>query len=141
MPAAKQTAGYPSVGAAVRAMMADGLNAEEICARTGKPRKLVSVFMSKERRRSGKTSPLFADRRLAAVSVHRETLEELRPHADRRGVSAAVLARRLIELVAADDMVDAILDDLPSQGRTPGPQRERGQGAPARARPAREATQ
>lgn len=40
-----------------------------------------------------------------------DLLDRLRPHADRRGITVNALARRIIDTVADDDLIDAILDD------------------------------
>jgi len=38
----------------------------------------------------------------------------LQPHAKRRGIPVATLVQRIIEAVANDDIVDAVLDDKES---------------------------
>jgi hypothetical protein len=54
----------------------------------------------------GDTSPPFV-----AVEIDREVARALRPEAARRGTSVPQLCRDLLETVATDKLVGAVLDD------------------------------
>jgi hypothetical protein len=45
------------------------------------------------------------------IELDRDLVRRLRPQAAKREYSVAGLARRLLEMIAADDLVGAILDD------------------------------
>ncbi len=49
------------------------------------------------------------------IELEIDLVRRLRPEAARRGVSVAALVRDLLDVVAADQLVDAILDDTDSE--------------------------
>ena len=107
--ASKPTLGFQSKTEAVAAMISAGLAASEIAERLGISSSAVSALRCYAVRRSGSFSP--ASELTNAVLVSDETLFALAPHAARRKTNVRDLARRIIETVVDDKMVDAVLDD------------------------------
>lgn len=66
-------------------------------------------------RRAGMRIPKFTNGRpnktAGYAHISHDTAAALLPHADRRGIPLRVLAKQLLEVIARDDLVDAILDD------------------------------
>ncbi len=78
-------------------MDAEGVSTAEIAARLGRSPAHVRQQRSRARR--------------FWVELPRDLRPQLAPHAAARGVSVQTLIRELIQAVADDAMVDAILDD------------------------------
>ena len=62
--------------------------------------------------------PEVRGKRVSAPMQVRDVLPDtlrkaLRPHAHKRGLSVASLSLRILDVIAKDSMVDAILDDMP----------------------------
>lgn len=109
MPLRKPALGYPSRTDAILALGSRGLGDAEIAERIGMTLSSVRSARSTGRRaaiRCGQTTP---DGRAVALPI--ETLRDLRPHAERRGLHVTALVRQLLDLVIADGLVDAVLDD------------------------------
>jgi len=92
----------------VVALRQAGLSTGEIAERVGISREGVvaaehSAARSRARRMSGETgrTVVFPDALLARLD----------PHAARRGIHRNSLARRIVETVVDENMVDAVLDD------------------------------
>lgn len=112
MGAAKPTLGYPSRTAAVLALRGQGLSDVEIGERIGIGQSAVSALAcSYERDLSRKRDLQPAGTHGRNILIPRTVLVELLPHAGRRGISINDLVRRIVEAVATDHLVDAVLDD------------------------------
>lgn len=110
MPAPKPTLGYPSRSAAVVALRSQGLSTRVIAGRIGIPETTVAALEhSAGRSRARARRPAEANGRTILFSV--DVLDSLRDHAGRRGVHVNTLVKRIVETVADEDLVDAILDD------------------------------
>jgi len=110
MPAAKPCLGYPSRSAAAFALQKTGLTARQVGERIGVSAACAAALINS----AAKTR----DRQYGctrAIAFNRDTLRLLRTSAVRRGVSVGDLARRIIEIVAKQDLVDAVLDDRAAQ--------------------------
>jgi hypothetical protein len=106
MGAAKPTLGYPSRTAAVLALRAQRLPTDAIARRIGiSPKTVVALECSADRSRQ-----LVADGN-QTILFSGELLEDLRPHAARRGISVRQLARLIVETAVDHDLIDALLDD------------------------------
>lgn len=96
------TAGYPSRTAAMLALADEGLSEAEIALRLGvaphRVRYVISGAYARQR-----------DRRAFALPA--PTYGLYRRAAERRGLTAPELIQEILEVVARDGMVDAILDD------------------------------
>lgn len=95
--------GYPSKTAAVLASLKQGLSVRAIADRIGIEEKSVMALETSSRRAKR------TEERTVVFPL--ETLDRLRPHATRRGISANELARRIVETAADEQMINAILDD------------------------------
>lgn len=101
----KPTLGYPSRTAAVLALRAQRLPTDKIAARIGiEPKTVIALEVSAGRARHMAQS-------CRTVLFPLDVLDQLGPHAARRGTTANELARRIVETVLDDKMVDAVLDD------------------------------
>lgn len=108
MGAPKPALGYPSRTAAVAALRQQGCGTAEIAARIGINEGAVTALEASGRRPRA-ARPAEAQGR--TVLFPADILDRLRPDAERRGISVNELARRIVEAVAEDRMVDAVLDD------------------------------
>ena len=108
MGAPKPTLGYPSRTAAVLAMRAQGRSTSAIADILGIDKGTVGALEASATR-SRARRPAEANGRTVLFPV--EILDRLRPHADRRGISANELARRIVDAVAEDNLIDAVLED------------------------------
>ena len=105
MPRAKPTLGYPSRTAAVLAMRGEGMTMAAIAERIGISVQTVSALEHSAHWRRGTSG----QQRTVVFPV--EVLDQLiRPAAD-RGIGANELARRIVEAVVDDGLIDAVLDD------------------------------
>lgn len=109
MSAAKPTLGYPSRTAAVQALRAQGLDDRTIAERIGIAVGTVGALAASGRRRQ---RPAEANGR--TVLFPADILDRLGPAASERHISANELARRIVEAVADDGLIDAVLDDRES---------------------------
>ena len=96
------TLGYPSRTAAVAALAKQGKSMPEIADLVG-----ITVKQAQN---------LYYDAnkwRYERVKVHlrRDILDELSPHARKRGINSHELAERILKVIQDDNLVDAILDD------------------------------
>ena len=98
----KPCCGYPSVTAAVRAFLAEGYSAKEIAQKTGRSVEHVCSAARKVGLQASKpTGPKYGPL-IDAVSL-------LREHADKRGVTPHMLAKRILIAAVDGDLIDAIL--------------------------------
>jgi DNA-binding NarL/FixJ family response regulator len=120
MPRRIQTLGYPSRTDAVLALRREGKLVADIAQQIGiEPSTVTALYASGMRRQRVRPSSVRpgAPEGNRTVVFPGDVLARLVPHADRRRISANELARRLIEHAIDDNLIDAILDDLPQ--RTP----------------------
>lgn len=99
--------GFRSMTAAVHAMCDRGMTDREIARRIGRPMKDVASMRCNPRAtRDGGDLP-----GRIRIDIDRATVAALRPEAWARQVSVNDLIRRVLDVVAADGLVGAILDD------------------------------
>lgn len=103
----KPMLGYANKTEAVLALNAEGLTNEQIAERFGEPFRARDI--SEILRWSGRRNAWCIDIRKTHVSS--ATFHALRPHAIERSLSVKELISRIIDQVAKDNLVDAILDD------------------------------
>ncbi|MFN4058187.1 MAG: hypothetical protein ACK4HW_08400 [Roseinatronobacter sp.] len=108
MTSAVPTLGYPSRSEACRALNARGLSVRQIVAAFADgghkiTPSQVSGLLSYTKRRG----------EFRRLTVSPDTLQALQRHACQRGLTPCELVERLLEAIAEDDMVDAVLDDQP----------------------------
>lgn len=99
--------GYATKTEAALVLKSQGLSNEQIAERFGPSytvKDINEIIRWSGRRRSGSIDA-------KNTYVTSETFQALRPHAIARGLSVKELISRLIENVAKDNLVDAILDD------------------------------
>jgi hypothetical protein len=107
MSRARPVLGYASRAAACRALREAGLSNGEIIAR------FASVG---EHITSAQVSALLCYSFSACgrrLNVGRAVIERLGPEAQARGITVTELAERLLDVIAHDEMVGAVLDDAP----------------------------
>ncbi len=115
MGAPKLTLGYESRTAAVSALRADGLSTAAIAARIGiEPKTVAALEASAARAKRPSLPPISGPAVGRTVLIPFQDYAALRPHAARRAFTVDQLIRDIIEIVARDDMVDAVLDDGPA---------------------------
>jgi transposase len=110
MPAPIPALGYRSRTEAAKALAAEGLSDPEIASQLGISLKNVDNLLRPSRGGPGRR-PRPAERGGRTVVFPLDTLERLGPHAQRRGISANELARRIVESALDAGLVDAIMDD------------------------------
>jgi len=108
MGAAKPALGYESRTAAVVALRNAGRTREWIAGQLGIDVKTVSALECSGRRAR---EPQRDFARPSAGSFPLDIRQMLRPHAVAREISVDALIRQIVERVAVDDLVDAVLDD------------------------------
>lgn len=99
--------GYATKTDAAMALKAEGLSNHQIAERFGNPytaRDIAEILRWGGRRKSGPVETW-------NTHVSSSTFQALRPHAIARSLSVKELISKLIENIAKDDLVDAILDD------------------------------
>lgn len=106
----KQTLGYPSRGAAVAALRAQGLSTREIAARIGITTRQVLSLECDARLR---TEADLGEVRIGVMRLDAKVARRAKRLASHRGVDLCTLCRRLIETAIRDGLVNAILDDAP----------------------------
>ena len=102
----------------IRALALRGVRPGDIAERLGVSRQRVYMRVG-WLRRMGCDIPEFprgplrrdGKRQFRVRGVEADLLEQLAPHAEARGLSAPALAGRLLNVIARDGLVDAILDD------------------------------
>ncbi|MCB1476606.1 MAG: hypothetical protein H6883_07105 [Rhodobiaceae bacterium] len=96
---AKPTAGFPSQGDAIRAMLMNGTSAADTARSLSCT--LNNVFRSARRRGMAQ----------AKIWINSETVDAINAAGRSRGVSPTFLMQHLLHVIARDDMFDAVLDD------------------------------
>ena len=108
MGAPKPTLGYPSRTAAVSALRNAGHDTKQIAARIGiSEANVTALEASASRPRPMRPAEAIGRTVLFPIDV----LDRLKPYAERRRVTVNELARRIVETVADEGMIDAVLDD------------------------------
>lgn len=114
--------GFNTKTEAVLALRAQGLATRDIARKIGIEPKSVSALEASAQRSKGRAS----ERRWSdspstlkqhTVTIDNDTLIALRPHAARRSMSVNQLVRAMIDIVADDGLIDALLDDADEVGR------------------------
>lgn len=108
MPAPKPVLGYPSLTEAAVSLAAAGVPHAEIARRIERPVKWVDSMVSQGRMTHKRRS---AELRARQVTLPPDVAQALAPHAAARGIDPAALALRIVETVAEEAMIDAVLDD------------------------------
>jgi len=106
---AKPTLGYATRTDAVLALRAQRVSTAEIARRLEIEPKTVTALAHSAGRRRRATRPSEEMGRTIVFPV--DILDALRPHAAKRGMHVNSLARRIVETVVDEKMVDALLDD------------------------------
>jgi hypothetical protein len=101
------TKGFPSIAAGVRALHKQSLSPREIAHVLEAP--LPQVRHAIARMKYGNGTRKWHQINICLGLVAFKALE---PHATKRGITVALLVKRIATAVAADDLVDATLDDL-----------------------------
>lgn len=107
----KPTAGYPSRTAAVEALRARGLKTSAIAAQLGLAPSTVSALECSAARTAAGSRRLGMPPHRSGLVLPLDVSAGLRRAAVLRGWSVDRLALRLLEAIAAEDLVDAVLDD------------------------------
>ena len=105
----KPTCGYPSRIDAILAFRSLGLDTPSIAARCGVSRQTVASL--ERQHRIGNVRGEDTLRR--TLTLPRHVVDALAPHAAARNTGARELAVRILDAIAGDGLVDAILDDAP----------------------------
>ena len=105
---AKPTLGFPSRTEAMFALRRQGKTDRQIAAAMGVSVKTLSALAQSADR---KRAPRPAEDMGRTVVVPIGVLDALKPHAERRNLSVNALVRRIVETVADEGMIDAVLDD------------------------------
>lgn len=119
MGAPKPCLGYRSRTEAVMAMRAQGMDTRAIASRIGIELKTVTALegsaarSDRARDRRASTDYVHVDR---AIILPVTLAHDLREPARKRRLSVERLAIDLLEAIAADDLVEAVLDDRPNGG-------------------------
>jgi len=105
------------VSAVVVEMSRRGLPPRDIARRLGTTANAISTRLHQLRKRGVALPPPQIGRPKGTARSHltrttRQLHEDLQPYAARRGLAVKELCRRILNAVAEDDLVDAILDDL-----------------------------
>lgn len=103
---AKPTLGYPNRTAAVLALRGEGLSPAAVAARIGIEEKTVVALEA-----SGKRCRQIVAAGAGTILFPPDIMVRLRRVAGLRTMSAGELARRIIEVVLDDGIVDAVLDE------------------------------
>lgn len=106
----KPVLGYPSRTAAVLALRDQGMKNPEIASRIGIDGKTVAALLCNRGQREGGVSQP-ATPRATGLIVPADVVSDLRAHAMRRSISVDRLILTLLERIAIDGLVDAVLDD------------------------------
>lgn len=106
---AKPALGYASRTEAVMALRSQRLSTAIIAQRLGIDQKTVTALEHSAGRSKRKPRP--AEELGRTVLFPIDVLDALSPHAARRGMHVNQLARRIVEQVIDDDIVDAVMDD------------------------------
>jgi transcriptional regulator len=106
---AKSTLGYPSRTDAVLALRRQGLSTAAIAAKIGIRNSAVTALEHSAGRAIRAPRPVEDLCRTVLFPI--DVIDALGPHAARRGVHPNALARRIVEQVVDDGIVDAVLDD------------------------------
>lgn len=99
MPASCPVAGYPSITAAAAALARQGLGETEIARRLDVKVKTVSTVLYRVQQRG------------MTLRLPHDAADGLATSAEARGVTLEDLACRVLEAVARDGLLDAVLDD------------------------------
>lgn len=113
MPVRKPVLGYPSKTDAVLALRLKGRSTQEIAKAIGCRIQTVAAF---ERSAANRRPRDEEDHPGRVLLLREETFVDLQPHATRRRCGVSELARRIVETVVDAGLVDAVLDDNPSEG-------------------------
>lgn len=108
---AKPCFGYRSRTEAVLAFRKAGLSTRQIADKLDIGENTVTA-LEHSAMRSTKRAARPAEQHGRTILFPRDVLDALGPHAARRGIHPNSLARRIVETVVEQGLVDAVLDDL-----------------------------
>ena len=111
---AKPCLGYPSKTAAAMAMIASGTERSLVAERLGLSLSALGALVDDQGRprRDARAQRGATPRDLVApVTISLATLEMLRPYARRSDMTVEALVRSIVDTVALERLVDAVLDD------------------------------
>jgi len=104
----KPILGYASRTEAAQALIAQGLSRRAIASHFGCSPNTISSLLACAQKRIYRPN---GDAPNRTVLIPTDVLAALAPHALKRGLHANALARLIVETVAEEGMVDAVLDD------------------------------
>lgn len=105
------TLGYPSRTAAIEALRAQHLDTHAIARKIGISPKDVSALESSKQRTRKQRGASYGRPNMATITIDPELRMALRPHAIKRDMSVEALSRQILDTVAHEGMIDAVLDD------------------------------
>lgn len=111
MGAPKPCLGFPSRTAAIHALRGQRLSTVEIASRIGiEPKTVVALEVGASRPRRRRPHRPHEDM-VRTVLFPVDVLDQLGPHAAKRGIHPNHLARLIVSTVVDESMIDAVLDD------------------------------
>jgi len=110
MPAAVRTLGFSSRTDAVVYLRGQGLSTKQIAQRVGIAESNVTALEASRARKIRAVPEASVELGRGMVLAQR-TVTSLRRPASARGVSVSDLARRIVEVVVENGLIDAVLDD------------------------------
>lgn len=112
----KPCMGYPSRSAAIRGLRADGLTNQQIAEKTGIPVNNITALVPLTPKPESlpiarEAGYRVGEQNVARIGLNFEVRQMLRPFAAKRGMAVETLITDLVEKIAEDRLVDAVMDD------------------------------
>jgi len=107
---------YPSRSDAIRALRAEGFSNRQIAEKTGIPLNNVCALVPMKPKPASvpiprETGYRVGEQNVARIGLNFEIRQMLRPFAAKRNMSVETLITDLVEKIAEDGLVDAVMDD------------------------------
>ncbi|MGN7715217.1 hypothetical protein [Agrobacterium tumefaciens] len=114
--ASKPCLGYPSRSAAIRGLRSDGLTNQQIAEKTGIPVNNITALVPLTPKPESlpiarEAGYRVGEQNVARIGLNFEVRQMLRPFAAKRGMAVETLITDLVEKIAEDRLVDAVMDD------------------------------
>ncbi len=113
--ASKPCMGYPSRSAAIRGLRSSGLTNRQISDQTGIPINKITALVPLKPKPGVPTAReagyRVGEQNVARIGLNFEVRQMLRPFAAKRGMAVETLITDLVEKIAEDRLVDAVMDD------------------------------
>lgn len=112
----KPCLGYPSRSAAIRGLRSDGLTNQQIAEMTGIPVNNITALVPLTPKPESlpiarEAGYRVGEQNVARIGLNFEVRQMLRPFAAKRGMAVETLITDLVEKIAEDRLVDAVMDD------------------------------